>query len=422
MMTCIFACHNAKLIIPESLLAPVPGSPLGVTAFVNVTVIPLDTERILPNQTVLVHAGRITSMGSATEVRIPAGAQHIDGTGRFLMPGLADMHIHLFTPLHFPNRPNALISGLTVTTNENIEQQLFRVLARGVTTVRNMDWYSISFANAPLDSTTLLQLRARSMAGDNWMPRMYTAGRWMKASELTLPWQSWSIKPSDVASRVMAYKAAGYDFIKPYFETAEIFDSVVAVARREGISLGGHVPPDVPLSRALHGMKSIEHLTGYLEKDGNTIDVRVLAAETAKARVWNCPTQAHMIAHQLGDAPRRRQLVKALQDSGAGLLLGTDSPLEGPWIYGELEAFVASGLTPYQALLTGTRNVAEFLGTTHETGTVAIGKRADLVLLNANPLVRVGNTAHVAGVMIGGRWLSRSEIDRQLQRFKSERQ
>ena len=114
----------------------------------------------------------------------------------------------------------------------------------------------------------------------------------------------------------------------------------------------------------------------------------------------------------------RRRLIRALHAGGAGLLLGSDAPqiynVPGFSIHRELEALVAAGLTPYQALETGTRNVAVFFGTSDRTGTIEVGKRADLVLLDANPLTDIRNTGRQSGVMLRGRWLSRAEIQTRL--------
>jgi imidazolonepropionase-like amidohydrolase len=118
----------------------------------------------------------------------------------------------------------------------------------------------------------------------------------------------------------------------------------------------------------------------------------------------------------------KRQVIRALQAAGAGLLSGTDGPdvpfmvctLPGFTLHRELAALVWAGLTPYQALATSTRNVAAYFGTLDESGTVAVGKRADLVLLDGNPLVDISQTMHIAGVMLNGRWLSRATLDRRL--------
>jgi len=114
----------------------------------------------------------------------------------------------------------------------------------------------------------------------------------------------------------------------------------------------------------------------------------------------------------------RRKLIKALQAGGVGIALGSDSPqywnAPGFSLNRELASYVAAGLTPYQALSTGTRNIARFLGNEAEAGTIAVGKRADLILLDANPLADIKNISRKAGVMLGGKWLPKEEIERQL--------
>jgi imidazolonepropionase-like amidohydrolase len=118
------------------------------------------------------------------------------------------------------------------------------------------------------------------------------------------------------------------------------------------------------------------------------------------------------------DTPYHR-IAKVLHDAGAGLLLGSDAGVSGMVpgfsIHRELEALVKAGLTPYEALATGTRNAATYFGTLNSTGTIAVGKRADLVLLQGNPLQDIRNTGQPAGVMIGGRWVARADLDARLQ-------
>jgi imidazolonepropionase-like amidohydrolase len=248
-----------------------------------------------------------------------------------------------------------------------------------------------------------------------------------------------------VVAYLAAYQAAGYDFIKIHDETPEIFDSVLAAARRLGLPVVGHVPVGVPLERAIAGgMKSIEHLTRHLASNGKV-----------SRSVWNCPTQ---LVHELyawdrdtlmqwpemryvSDGMLKRWwresersafalrtarimiesfsgATKSLHDAGAELLLGTDTGVPflvpGFSMHRELEALVRAGLTPYEALETGTRNVAAYFGALDSTGTVAVGKRADLVLLYGNPLENIGNTAPPAGVMIEGRWLPQAELNARL--------
>jgi imidazolonepropionase-like amidohydrolase len=419
---------------------PVPGAPTGITAFIDVNVVPMDTERVLPHQTVLVSGGWITALGPVKQVQVPAGAMRINGQSRYLLPGLADMHSHV----GYQDGPCA-----------DLENNLFKLLAAGVTTIRNMD-------HMPTWCSQVVQFKARAEAGEVWSPRIYTSGPWYPWTEdirsrvqaqsilkrkrkgrpmpLTLEEIAGyvaSIKPESVATYVAAYKAAGYDFIKPYIETPEVFDSLLAVGRRLGLPVAGHVPHSlrthpVPYSVSIEhaltgGMRSIEHLGGYYEhlnskhavaSKGNDMSalqrqldsakptIAALVGATKRAGAWNCPTLQAISMFSTINNP----LVKALQDSGAGLLLGLHlfAPSE------ELQEFVRAGLTPYQALVTGTRNPAVYFGTLDSSGTIAVGKRADLVLLQGNPLQDVGHTARPVGVMLGQRWLDRAEIDARL--------
>ena len=456
MMICIPALHVGAV----STAAP-------VTAFVDVAVVPMDRERVLTDQTVLVQREHITALGPADRVRVPKNAVRIDGRGKFLIPGLTDMHVHL-----------------EVADSVGAEQMLLLFVATGITTIRDMAY--LSTRDVPhvikLDGTNLLQLRARAAAGTLLSPRIYTSGR--------PPWRN-DTNANTVAQEVAAYKAMGYDFIKVHDETPIILDSVAAAAHRLAIPFAGHVPAGTPLEHALTlGYASIEHLRGYdiyLSRDSaflsmadsvakgmsdsalwratrqavDTSKVPLIAAETQLAGVWNCPTQVGVegvapglrvkIADQhrpelryvtsrtranwdsqeesniVWNAEGRwnarvamvgRWVIPALQHAGAGLLSGTDTP--GPYevpgfaLLRELETLVQVGLTPYQALATSTRNVAVYFRTLHESGTIEVGKRADLVLLLGNPLVDIRFIEQRAGVMLDGRWHSQAELDRHL--------
>src|SRR6185369_10522318 len=246
-------------------------------AFVNVNVVPFDRERILEGQTVIVREGRIAQIGPASKVKVPAGALKIDGRGKYLMPGLADMHVHL------SSQPDLA------------SQQLQLFLANGVTTVRNM-----------IGKPEHLALRERVAKGELPGPTIYTAGPPMLGN--TVP------TPEDAERAVTEQKKAGYDFIKVHEGLSpETYAAIVATAKRVGIPFAGHVTATVGLQRALDAQQtSIEHLDGYLQamvadnspvKPGPSqvvlgpvlehIDeskIPALAAATRKAGVWNNPT------------------------------------------------------------------------------------------------------------------------------------
>jgi imidazolonepropionase-like amidohydrolase len=376
---------------------PVRGAPAGVTAFVDVAVIPMDAERVLPGQTVLVKNGWIAALGPIDKVQVPAGAARIDGRGKYLMPGLGDCHVHIHT-----GRSPAFFED-----SANVDRLMIRYLADGVTTVRNMD-------HAEDTRTTVVRLRDRIAAGEVVGPRIYTSGRWRPGGMNARG----SYDPEAIASQIDAYKAAGYDFIKVYsWDNGVMFDSLTAAARRMSLPVAGHIPAGVTVRQALAaGMKSFEHNYGYFQGGGGAkfepdISTDSLAVLTKNAGAWNCPTYFWW-------QPERGRINKALQDAGAGLLLGTDvygdQWSENKYLPRHLTELVRAGLTPYQALATGTRNMAQYFGTLDSAGTVAVGKRADLVLLNGNPLEDVRNTQQPAGVMVGGRWLPREELDRRM--------
>jgi imidazolonepropionase-like amidohydrolase len=407
-------CTSAVRSTPH----PVGGTPVRVTAFVNVAVIPMDTERVLLNQTVLVENGRITALGPVSRVEVSKKAVRIDGQGKYLMPGLADMHAHLFLT-------NEAADSL------GVERRLLLWVANGVTTIRNADYVNQK------NGERTLRLRARAAAGEILSPRIYTSGPWAPRQYTASGMNAPAPRLDSVAAYVAAYKAAGYDFIKVHDESQEVIDSVGLAARRVGIPIMGHTriggrePEETLAWAAKVGYASIEHLVAYrgmlpyyrnLMKlpptevpTPDTARIRALAEATQRAGIWNCPTLGFAYTQDGSSGGKYSdtntvffgQLTKALQDAGAGLLLGTDVPPGNSdlefvrdghgFVHKELQALVRVGLTPYQALATGTRNVAQYFGTLDSTGTIAVGKRADLVLLGGNPLTDIRHTMQPAG-------------------------
>ncbi len=436
-----------------------------VVAFTHVAVVPMDRDRVLIDQTVVVRGDRIVDMGNTKDVAIPSGATRIDGRGKYLLPGLADMHTHvpglrrLLKARIYTHPESVTLSDDDITEAERLLQLN---LAHGVTTVRVMYGHS-----------KLLGLRDRIANGELLAPRMFVS------SPSLFP----AYSPRAAAALVERAKVDGYDFIKMY-NGGEAWDSAVAAARRVGMPIAGHAPQRLPsgsdslaiILAMQAGYRSIEHLTGfanYLTGNINTTDltgntvtapaldsaaVRTLAEAMRHADVWNCPTIGpvtvsdedwRLVSRYFVDSFRRRvdaqrkeekkskrdtrdqsdngessvtpftaAVIKALRDAGAGLLLGTDAfgiRVPGFVVHHELAALVEAGLTPYEALVTGTRGAAQFLGTIDSAGTVSVGKRADLILLNENPLHTLKSVRHPTGVMLGGRWLDRKALDAMLQ-------
>ena len=405
-------------------------------AFVDVNVVPMDRERVLQRQSVIVRNGRIVEMGPAGSTPIPDGAMRIDGRGKYLMPGLAEMHGHLPNPSqNYPERWPYDV--------------LFLYVANGVTTVRGMQ-------GAPRH----LELRTKIESGEVLGPRLYVASPSLSAR------QDRGVLTAEEGERlVRQYKNAGFDLLKIHEGLSQqVYNAIAATAREVNIPFGGHVPDAVGLYIAIEaGQITVDHLDNTLEAmDHEESKIPEVVRAMREAGTWVVPTEvlwetAFLVpptAEQLraertevmyvpqrllqfwaGSVDRRRQnsdtetgrksialrrkLIKALLDGGVGILLGTDSPqifsVPGFSIHREMRVMVESGMTPYQVLESGTRRVAEYFGTLETAGTVAKGKRADLILVNANPLEDVANVAKRTGVMVNGRWLSEGQIQETLQ-------
>lgn len=425
----------AALVLQGSFLPKRSQEP--VIAFVDVTVVPMSRDGVLEHQTVIVRGNRIAELGPAARVRAPAGATTVNGSGKYLMPGFAEMHGH------FPN-PNA---GPELT--ENV---LFLYVANGVTTVRGMQ-----------GQLPHLELKARIARGELLAPRLWVPG----------PALSGNSAPTPEAGRriVEEQQAAGYDHLKIHEGLSrETYDTIVATAKRLGLRFGGHVPDAVGVLHALEsGQISIDHLDNYVETIGgpdSASDTRLqnVVDATCKARAWTVPTIALWETfmgtediEQLAARPEvryvpsawrnnwvqqltqmrqgnqlsldqrqktlalRRRILKALQTAGCPIAFGTDSPqlysVPGFSTHREMRSMAAAGLTPQQILVAGTRNAARYFGAEQEFGSVAAGQRADLILLNGNPLADLANVGRRAGVMVNGRWLPEAEIQARLERI-----
>ncbi len=408
----------------------------GVTAFENVTVIPMTDERALPGHTVVVQGDRIVAVGPSASVAVPGGARRIDGRGKYLTPGLAEMHGHVPQP-----------SAPAQTT----EDVLFLYLANGITTVRGM-----------LGAEGQLDLRRRTSRGELLGPTLYLAGPSFNGNSVN--------SPDDAVRMVREQRAAGWDLLKvhPGLNRAE-FDAMARTAAQEGLRFGGHVPEDVGLMHAIAmGQETFDHVDGYVEYVGGAegpidpakLDSAVRATRAAGAAVvptmalWEVlyltlpldslqaypelryvspqSVQSWVNAYnQRRNSPQfnaetsrriieaRQQVLAALHRGGARILMGTDAPQQfsvpGFSLHREFPRMRAAGMTPYDILATGTRNVGEYFQRNDAFGTIAVGRRADLLLLDADPLADVANLQRIAGVMARGRWLPGDEIRTRLE-------
>lgn len=406
------------------------------TVFVNVSVIPMDEERILEGHTVVVRNDRIEEVGPASEVMVPDGARVVDGEGRFLAPGLAEMHGHVPSP----NAPAQFTDDV-----------LFLYVANGITTVRGM-----------LGAPGQLELRERARRGEMVSPMLYLAGPSFNGQSVTSPEQ---------AERMVREQAeAGWDLLKIHPGiTRQNYDAIARTAREVGIRFGGHVPQDVGLVHAIEmGQETFDHIDGYIEHLNGAMgpvdpaELEDIVRRTREANAWIVPTMAlwevllgtltleelqrypelrYMPADQVEQwASIQRQrlsspqfnattaqrvidnrmlILRALHEGGVGILMGTDAPQQfsvpGFSLHRELERMSDAGMSPFEILKSGTRNVGNYFAEEDRFGTIASGQRADLILLEGNPLEDSANLATIAGVMWRGNWLPRADLDARLE-------
>ena len=458
-------------------VAATPGEPAvqpSVLAIVGVDILPMTGEGLLEDRTVLVRDGRIERVGPAASVSVPAGARRVDGRGRFLVPGLFDMHVHVREPA--------------------VENQLLLYLAAGVTTVQNMS-----------GSEEHLELRRRVADGELLGPRFLTTGPTTAQVGIATP--------AEARGLVRRQAEAGYDAVKQYGvgreAPRETYRALADEARRRGIRLVGHAPRNLPFSVVLEeGHHSIDHMeeavytygpvaeafgpyldlqfgrmpfdsaahdAGSLpELEGLDAAVRRFAREVTDAGLsvtptlvafdgivaattdeirerMDAPEMAYVHpARRVGWGPRfnpyrtggwadrlelmfavlershrlQMRMVRALRGEGARILAGTDAPLPlvvpGFSLHREIELLAASGLTPLEALRAATVEAAREAGLDGEVGTVEEGKTADLLLLDADPRADASNVRRVVGVAVRGRWLSGDDLDRRLEAVAAE--
>ena len=460
------------LIVCFSLIAVQAQEPL--VAIVDVTVVPMDRERFVEHQTVVVRNGRIAAVGLSQSVRIPGNAQRVDGRGKFLMPGLTDMHVH-FIREALPDSPPTLGSSIglrqpgipaSASKDHDVENRAYALmfLANGVTTVRNM-W----------GSPTIDELATTINSGRLAGPHIYSTGPITDGNPPA--WQSSRIveTAAQAEDAVRSDKQKGYAGIKVYSRLSkDAYDAIVVAARRQRLPVVGHVPLSVGLAGAIAaGQDSIEHLSGFFQSlapNARSLPEFLQQADWTKlpaivhaikaADVWTCPTTVvdddprtdpvgleyrsfvppdvfvryermypNRPDRDLRTAAQARALslriVTALHNGGAHLLLGTDTmkigTLPGYSLHTELENFVAAGITPYDAIRAGTADAAKFLKQDDEFGFVRAGLRADLVLVEANPLANVTNASKIVGVMAGGRWLTAADLHQELVALRGSR-
>lgn len=417
----------------------------------NTNIVDVRSGTILENRQIVIDSGRIKSIQQSIS-NSEDYTTKIDAKGKYLIPGLAEMHAHI------PQPP---------TSDERIEETLFLYLSNGITTIRGM-----------LGNPSHLVLREKAKNGIILSPRIFTSSPSLNGNSVATK--------ADAIEKVTKYQREGYDFLKihPGIQL-EVFDQVVLTANEVGIPFAGHVPVAVGIRHALSSKyAAIDHVDGFLEglvpdsknvdptkngffgfdftplADPSKMDELVLMAK--ENNVWIVPTQSlferwfapvsadelllqpemkYMPASTLIDWKKRkeeytgpdakfntqqwdqftairRELIKKLQDHGHGMLLGSDAPqlfnVPGFSIQHEMEGMLSAGLTPLEILQSGTINPAIFFGMETSFGEIKEGLAADMVLLDSNPLENITAFKEISGVMVQGKWLSQEIIAKKL--------
>lgn len=432
-------------------------------ALTHSTVVDVENGRLLAHQTVLIRGDRIAAVGPSHGVPVPQGAQICDAQGKYLIPGLADMHVHFGRGGGLPNTP------------ESVERALRQYLFYGVTTVLNLGAYSGR-------ADEIIELRRRQAEGQILAPNIYATGglltvpgshpinRWARdlpegIDPETHDWSQrgvWVVRTSAEVREVVArMAAAGMDGIKVVIESgpendpfprmpAEMIEAAIEEASRHGLPVFAHATSVNELEDAVEaGVRAVVHLVGP-ELPGADL----LAAMRQKdiyyvptlsvfisADVWGDPSknltdqflrsgaEARLIEALLAspsnpttrpaeeDWARRGAVLRALKaahDAGVKLAAGSDPPgglrFHGYSMHHELELMVEAGLTPAEAIFAATRRPAELLGQADVFGTIAPGMRADLVLLSANPLEDIRNTRTLEMVIVKGKVIDRATL------------
>ncbi len=393
-------------------------------AITDVNLIDPSNSAIRTDQTVLVDAGMIQRIGPTAQVRVPDGWRLIDGTSRYLMPGLVDMHTH-----HLVTNSQHLLN-----------------LMHGVTTVRDMSGFK-----------WMLSVRDRISTGQLLGPTMYLAGHILSSSPLQY-YATVVGTPDAARQEVREQVRAGFDFVKLHNGLQrDVYQAVIGEAKRLRVAVIGHVPGGITLAEAIDaGQRTIEHFKGYIVDSTLAITDEDYLAATQGRELWNCPTLAvHYTVlrgeearsrlagmplglvnpsdrHDWGSlaegAPQRidqirgrvlehsKKILGELTQIDAKFVAGTDSGgglpflIPGLALHEELAMLSEAGLDPWQVLRTATVEAAAAMGRSDEFGTVTVGKRADLVLLEGNPLEDLTHLNRPSGVATRGRWLSAEDI------------
>ncbi len=437
------------LLFILSILSGIPrGYGQGDYAIIGVAIPSLEIDALLIDQTVLISDGMITDIGDASGIQIPDDATQIDGNGRYLVPGIAEMHAHIPTPQD--------------GSDENVRETLFLYLANGITTIRGMLGHPYHLALKTYIETDAFP-----------SPRIYTSSPSLNGN--TVPTKEEAI------NKVTQYAEDGYDFLKihPGIKR-EVFDELVKTANEVGIPFAGHVPMDVGIRHAIESKyASIDHLDGYItglapeekKAEGGFFGVLLyddldlgkideLVNSTLVAGIAIVPTQTLMTrwlspkpaAEMVGEpemkyipasqrftwrqskermlenlaySPKgyehfvetREKILQKMHQAGVTILMGSDAPqvfnVPGFSIHHEMKDMTKMGMSNREILRSGSVDVAAYFQR-DDFGTIEAGQIADLVLLEQNPVEDISNMQTIAGVMYRGRWLPKEKIEEKL--------
>jgi imidazolonepropionase-like amidohydrolase len=432
-----------------------------VIAFLHATVIPMDRERELPDQTVIISNGKIVSIGPASKVKVPKDALRVDATGRYLIPALCDMHVHVEAEgFNAMLKPEDQLAGKDIP----FETFLYPYIANGVTTIQILS-----------ATHEHVQLQQRISRNEVLAPRLVNA-RLIDGPKKAWPppLSVWVDSAAEARSAVIDAKKGGFDKIKVYsFLSKESYDSIISTAKEQHMDVIGHIPDALSVEYVVDaGQKMIAHteeVAKHAHGDYSPERINYYADRIAKGNVWMTPTlvTTHSILELFDDPdglrgrpeavyyrhpmqlgiwkfitdnlyrpipPQVRKkltddyekfqkpFTKVFHDHGGKLMTGTDSLFPGlvPGfaVHRELHELVDVGLTPFEALRSSTTEPFEYLGEIDRAGTIEVGKYSDLVLVNEDPLKDVSGASKIAGVLIRGRWVGIDEITKRMKEIE----
>ncbi|WP_422984023.1 amidohydrolase family protein [Undibacterium sp. Rencai35W] len=447
----------ADLLTKSAASMPNEAANGAALAIEGVTVLPMtDADTVLRDMTVILRNGRIEAVGSAKTIHIPKGVRRVSGAGKWLMPSLTDMHTH---PEN--DRLARLLLGTEDVPNGTVrtEDIFLPYVANGVLQIVNMSAMSESIGQRiEIESGRVLGPHMALAAMVDGDPAMLPAGLSRSAST-----------PADGRQVVRDVKADGYDFVKAYSNLdTPTFVAIVDEARKQGMRVVGHLPRkkadlsqpwlDAGYSMVVHAEEfafqakdvadayaKIPEFVALAKANGLWLattlitDERILQQMRDPAFIKNLsePRFLHPLTRTMwvdrngyaNSPPARlalveaitafnRKLVKEFIDADIPVIPGTDAFLPGVApgfsLHDEFEALARAGLTPQQILFADTRKASDFLGFGADRGTVEIGKRADLVLLDADPFEKISNTRRIVAVISNGRYYSSATLNKML--------